>query len=157
VHRYRDEGCKDALRILIVLFVEGILLGSVCCIIVMVFMVTISLPSDIIFQVLVSAGANLDAQDFDGLTALMVGVLGYDEAAPTLPGLKTLLLNGASLTLQELESGCTAADLALKHNKMPVLALLEDHGATVTSWRDTREAPPISSSARLTTAFQQSR
>jgi len=89
----------------------------------MVFMVTISLPSDIIFQVLVSAGANLDAQDFDGLTALMVGVLGYDEAAPTLPGLKTLLLNGASLTLQELESGCTAADLALKHNKMPVLAL----------------------------------
>jgi len=86
----------------------------------------------------------------------MVGVLGYDEAAPTLPGLKTLLLNKASVTLQEFESGCTAADLALKHKKLPVLALLEEHGATVTAWRDTRKAQPNFPSTR-TTSFHQSR
>lgn len=109
-------------------------------------------------QVLVSAGANLNLQDVDGRTALMVGVLSYDEAAPTLPGLKTLLLNGASVTLAELESGCSAADLALKHKKGPVLALLEQHGAVVTAWRDTRkEAPPSTNTGAQTAAFAQGR
>ena len=36
------------------------------------------------------------------------------------------------------EGGFTAADLALVHQKLPCLALLEKAGATVTAWRDTR-------------------
>jgi len=31
----------------------------------------------------------------------MIGVLGYDEAAPTIPGIKLLLKNGADFNISE--------------------------------------------------------
>lgn len=52
-------------------------------------------------HVLVNSGANLDIQDKQGRTPLMIGVLGYDEAAPTIPGIKLLLKNGADFNISE--------------------------------------------------------
>mmetsp|Transcript_76038 Transcript_76038/g.152773 ORF Transcript_76038/g.152773 Transcript_76038/m.152773 type:complete len:268 (-) Transcript_76038:188-991(-) len=90
-----------------------------------------------VMHILLSAGADPDVQDLQGRTPLMVGVMGYDEAAPTIPGLMFLLKNGADVRIRD-EDRCTAADLALLHKKGPCLAVLESRGATVTSWRDTR-------------------
>eukprot|EP00614_Pseudopedinella_elastica_P028855 CAMPEP_0172624480 /NCGR_PEP_ID=MMETSP1068-20121228/136962_1 /TAXON_ID=35684 /ORGANISM="Pseudopedinella elastica, Strain CCMP716" /LENGTH=254 /DNA_ID=CAMNT_0013433455 /DNA_START=213 /DNA_END=977 /DNA_ORIENTATION=+ len=88
---------------------------------------------------LVSAGADLDVQDSQGRTPLMVGVLGYDEAAPTIPGIKLLIKNGADMSIRE-EDNCTATDLAFLHKKQPCLEVLEAAGAAVTKWRDTRKS-----------------
>jgi len=106
-------------------------------------------------SVLVNAGANLDIQDRRGRTPLMVGVMRYDEAAPTIPGIVMLLKNGANMEMRTAaeddgdhtptplpptQERCTAADLALLNKKLPCLVLLEEYGAQVTGWRDTRKA-----------------
>jgi len=102
------------------------------------------------FKSLSFAPPPFNSQDEQGRTPVMVGVLGYDEAAPTIPGLKLLLKNGADVTLRD-EERCTAADLALLHKKGPCLTVLESKGATVTAWRDTRAQAP-SSAATATAA-----
>jgi ankyrin repeat protein len=52
-------------------------------------------------HILVNAGAVLDSPDKQGRTPLMIGVLGYDEAAPTIPGIKLLLKNGADYSARD--------------------------------------------------------
>ena len=88
-------------------------------------------------QVLLSAGADTNIADHNERSPLMLGVLDYDEASPTTPGLKLLLKFGAELTRTD-EGGLSPADLALQRKAWPCLDFLEKAGAAVTPWRETR-------------------
>ena len=74
-------------------------------------------------QILLDKGVDINAQDNNGLTALMVAV----EHGP-IQAVKVLLENKADPLVKNNE-GTTALDLARRHNDADAVKLLEQYGA----------------------------
>ena len=75
---------------------------------------------------LIARGAMINAQDFQGATALAFAAQ-YDDA----PGLETLLSYGAKVDLPTFD-GETALTISVKSNTLNAISLLLAHGASLT-------------------------
>lgn len=91
--------------------------------------------NDDIVQLLVEQGANINAQNFAGETALFIAsTRGFDTIA------HTLLENGANVHIANID-GATALHMAVANGNLSTSTLLVKYGAFVNSQDDNGDSP----------------